>query len=75
MMKCLILTGVIVGGQAYGGAAVGELINLLAATVQHKMLADELETMQVGTQPALTASPIAYQVTNAAEDAVLKLRS
>lgn len=68
-------TGILISGQAYGGTAVGELTNLLAAAVQHKMRADELETMQVGTHPALTASPIAYQVTNAAEDAVLKLRS
>jgi NADPH-dependent 2,4-dienoyl-CoA reductase/sulfur reductase-like enzyme len=68
-------TAVIIGGQVYGGTAVGELTNLLATAVQNKMRAYELETMQIGTHPALTASPIAYQVNNAAEDALLKLRS
>jgi len=29
---------------------------------------------QIGTHPALTASPLVYQIVNAAEEAVTKLR-
>lgn len=66
-------TGMLIGGQVYGGPSVGEMINIIAIAIQHKMRADELETMQVGTHPLLTASPVAYQLTNAAENAVLNL--
>jgi hypothetical protein len=31
-----------------------------------------LATLKVGTQPALTASPVPYQLINAAEDAATK---
>jgi hypothetical protein len=37
------------------------------------MTAAQIATMQIGTHPALTASPIAYQLVNAAEAAVVKL--
>jgi len=35
--------------------------------------ADDMACTQVGTHPALTASPIVYQIVNAAEEAVKKL--
>ncbi len=60
-------TGLLIGGQAYGGSSVGELINFIGALIQHKMRADEIATFQMGTHPMLTASPIAYQIVNAAE--------
>jgi hypothetical protein len=37
------------------------------------MTADEIVLFQAGTHPALTASPIAYQLVNAAENALVKL--
>ena len=64
--------GVLIGGQAYGGATVGEVTNFIGALIQQKARVDEIPTFQVGTHPALTASPIAYQVVNAAEDALRK---
>jgi len=67
-------TGLLIGGQVYGGATVGEKINFIGALIQHKMRADEISTFQMGTHPMLTASPIAYQLVNAAEIAVTKLR-
>jgi len=60
-------TGLLIGGQAYGGSSVGELINFIGALIQHKMRADEIATFQMGTHPMLTASPIVYQIINAAE--------
>ena len=67
-------TGLLIGGQVYGGATVGEKINFIGALIQHKMRADEVCTFQMGTHPMLTASPMAYQLVNAAQFAVAKLR-
>jgi NADPH-dependent 2,4-dienoyl-CoA reductase/sulfur reductase-like enzyme len=65
-------TGLLIGGQAYGGSSFGELINFIGALIQHKMRADEIATFQMGTHPMLTSSPIAYQIINAAEIAATK---
>ncbi len=67
-------TGLLIGGQVYGGATVGEKMNFIGALIQHKMRADEVCTFQMGTHPMLTASPIAYQLVNAAQIAITKLR-
>ena len=37
--------------------------------------ADDIATFQTGTHPALTASPIAYQLVNAAEIAIAAMKS
>ena len=65
---------IILGGQICGGYSVGEAINIIGATIQLRMRTDDIATFQVGTHPALTASPIAYQITNAAEIALTKMR-
>jgi NADH oxidase (H2O2-forming) len=67
-------TGLLIGGQVYGGASVGEKINFIGALIQKKLRADEVCTFQMGTHPLLTASPISYQLVNAAQIAVMKLR-
>ncbi len=67
-------TGLLVGGQARGGESVGEMINIVAALVQKNMRADEIVLFRMGTHPALTTSPIAYQLVNAAEIACQTLR-
>jgi NADH oxidase (H2O2-forming) len=53
----------------------GELINAISAFISKKMTADDIALFQAGTHPALTASPIAYQLVNAAENASIKLRN
>lgn len=63
---------VLLGGQVQGDAAVGELVNLLSACVQKRMTAEDIAMFQAGTHPALTASPIAYAIVNAAEIAIRK---
>jgi len=65
--------GLLLGGGISGGRSVGELMNVVSACIQHKMTAYEVSLFQMGTHPALTASPIAYQLSNAAELAVAKL--
>jgi NADPH-dependent 2,4-dienoyl-CoA reductase/sulfur reductase-like enzyme len=64
----------LIGGQACGGDEVGEMANLIAAMIQAEMTADEIATFQMGTHPLLTASPVAYQLVNAAEVALEKMR-
>lgn len=63
-------TGVILGGQVMGDKAAGEVINAISACVQQRMTAEDIAMFQTGTHPALTASPIAYQLVNAAEEAI-----
>ena len=67
-------TSIILGGQLIGAKSGGELINLISGCIHKKMTANDIATFQMGTHPALTASPIAYQVSNAAEMAVKELR-
>jgi NADH oxidase (H2O2-forming) len=67
-------SGVLIGGQIRGGDSVGEMTNIVAACVQKKMTVEDIATFQMGTHPALTASPIAYHIVNAAEIADQRLR-
>ncbi|MFC1582410.1 FAD-dependent oxidoreductase [Planctomycetota bacterium] len=66
--------GELLGGHARGGESVGELINTISACIQKKMTADDIAMFQLGTHPAVTASPIAYQLVNAAELAIKAMR-
>jgi len=66
-------SGALIGGQVCCGDSIGEMANLIAALVQTRMHADQIAVFQMGTHPALTASPIAYQLVNAAELALLKM--
>jgi NADH oxidase (H2O2-forming) len=67
-------SGTLLGGELMGAKSGGELINLISGCIHERMSADDIATFQMGTHPALTASPIAYQISNAAEIAVKKLR-
>ncbi len=64
---------VLLGGQVRGSVSVGEMINTIAACVQKRMTAEDIVMFQMGTHPALTASPIAYPLVNAAEVAISKM--
>lgn len=66
-------TGLLLGGQVYGGESVGEKVNFIGALIQHEMRTDEICTFQMGTHPLLTASPISYQLIDAAQKATTKL--
>ena len=67
-------SGVLLGGQVRGDAAAGETVNAISACVQKRMTAEDIATFQLGTHPALTASPIAYALVNAAEMALCQMR-
>jgi NADH oxidase (H2O2-forming) len=63
-------TQVLLGGQVSGAMSGGELINAIAGCIHNRMTADDIATFQTGTHPGLTASPISYQLVNAAELAI-----
>jgi NADH oxidase (H2O2-forming) len=67
-------TGVILGGSISGGKSVGEMINVLSACIMHRMTANDIVQFQMGTHPALTSSPIAYPIVNAACKAIIPMR-
>jgi len=67
-------TGTIIGGAISGGKSTGEMINVISACILHRMKADDIVMFQMGTHPALTSSPIAYPIVNAACKAVLPLK-
>jgi len=64
----------LIGGEACGGITAGEIANVMAQAITGEMTWDDMATAQIGTHPALTASPLVYQIVNAAEEAVTKLR-
>ncbi len=75
-VRLLFETGsqILIGGQVTGAKSGGELINAISACIHQRMTADDIATFQTGTHPALTASPIAYQLVNAAETAIGEIR-
>lgn len=62
----------LVGAQVYGGDSVGEMINTLSVMILNKMTDMDIDNLQIGTHPLLTASPIAYPVLTATSNAILK---
>jgi NADPH-dependent 2,4-dienoyl-CoA reductase/sulfur reductase-like enzyme len=66
---------ILIGGQVTGAKSGGELINTISACIHQRMTADDIATFQTGTHPALTASPISYQLVNAAEMAIKNMKS
>jgi pyruvate/2-oxoglutarate dehydrogenase complex dihydrolipoamide dehydrogenase (E3) component len=67
-------TSKILGGQVMGPKSSGELINVISVCIRQEMTVEVIALFPMGTHPALTASPIAYQITNAAEMAIQTMR-
>ncbi|MBN2310692.1 MAG: FAD-dependent oxidoreductase [Candidatus Hydrogenedentes bacterium] len=66
-------SGVLVGGQVRGDSTAGEISNIISACIQKRMTAEDIAMFQMGTQPALTASPVAYPLVNLAEMAIAQM--
>ena len=62
----------LMGAQIMGGDSVGEMINILSVMILNKMTDIDINNLQIGTHPLLTASPIAYPIINATVDAIKK---
>jgi NADPH-dependent 2,4-dienoyl-CoA reductase/sulfur reductase-like enzyme len=67
-------TGVLLGGQVMGGESTGEISNIISACIISRMTANDISMFQVGTHPALTSSPVAYPLINAAEMAIGQMK-
>ncbi len=65
-------SGVIIGGEVFGGSEAGELTNVIGIIIQNRMSVNSLLSMQIGTHPCLTASPAAYPLVKAAEQIAMK---
>ncbi len=62
----------LLGGQIKGGDSVGEMANILAVMIQNEMTDMEIDTLQIGTHPLLTSSPVVYPIISATVDAISK---
>lgn len=62
----------LVGAEVHGGDSIGEMINMLSVMILNKMTDMDIDNLQIGTHPLLTASPVAYPVLTATTDAILK---
>jgi len=67
-------SGKMIGGEAYGGATAGEVSNIMASAISNGMTAEKVAASPMGTHPMLTASPLVYQIVNAASGAELKMK-
>ena len=67
-------SGKLLGGCACCTMTVGEVSNIMAAAIVNGMTADQVAMFPIGTHPWLTASPLAYQLTDAASDALHKTK-
>jgi len=66
-------SGKLLGGCACCIRSVGEVANLIAACIVNSMTIEQIAVFPMGTHPWLTASPLSYQLTEAASDAMHKV--
>jgi len=67
-------SGALLGGSACCTMTAGEVNNIMAAAIVNRMTMEQVALFPIGTHPFLTASPLAYQITDAASDALHKIR-
>ena len=58
--------GQIIGGQIIGGNEAGEMINIIGVLIEAQVSIYQVMSMQVATQPMLTAAPTNYPIVMAA---------
>ena len=68
-------SGKIIGGCACCTHIVGEVVNLIAAAIINGMTMEQIAMFPMGTHPWLTASPLAYQFTDAASNALHNVKT
>jgi NADH oxidase (H2O2-forming) len=65
-------SGQIIGGQVIGDKEAGEVINIIGLAIESELTAHKLVSLQVATQPLLTAAPTTYPIIKAAQQ-IIKL--
>lgn len=64
------IDGTVLGGEAWGGKSVGEIINIVSMAIQKSVTVYELLSFQIGTHPLLTSSPVTNPIIRAAEEII-----
>lgn len=62
----------IIGGQVIGGKEAGEVINIIGLAIEAELTLHHLISLQIATQPLLTAAPTTYPIVKAAQNALKK---
>ncbi len=65
--------GQIIGGQIVGGSETGEMINIIGLMIESAQSVYKVMSIQVATQPMLTAAPTNYPIVMAAIMAMKKM--
>jgi len=65
--------GQVIGAQIVGGTETGEMINILGLMIENGMSIYKIMSMQIATQPMLTAAPTNYPIVMAAIMAIKKI--
>jgi pyruvate/2-oxoglutarate dehydrogenase complex dihydrolipoamide dehydrogenase (E3) component len=64
-------SGQIIGGQVIGDKEAGEVINIIGLAIESELTAHKLVSLQVATQPLLTAAPTTYPIIKAAQQIII----
>jgi NADPH-dependent 2,4-dienoyl-CoA reductase/sulfur reductase-like enzyme len=67
-------SGKMMGGCACCAMTAGEVGNIMAAAIVNGMTMEQVALFPIGTHPWLTATPLGYQITDAASDALHKTK-
>jgi NADH oxidase (H2O2-forming) len=65
-------SGQIIGGQVVGAKEAGEIINIIGLAIEAELTVHNIISLQVATQPLLTAAPTTYPIIKAAQNALYK---
>jgi pyruvate/2-oxoglutarate dehydrogenase complex dihydrolipoamide dehydrogenase (E3) component len=63
-------SGQIIGGQVIGDKEAGEIINIIGLAIEAQLSVHNIISLQVATQPLLTAAPTTYPIVKAAQNAL-----
>lgn len=61
-------SGQIIGGQVVGDKEAGEIINIIGLAIEADLTIHNIISLQVATQPLLTAAPTTYPIVKAAQN-------
>lgn len=61
-------SGQIIGGQVVGNKEAGEIINIIGLAIESGLTVHNIISLQVATQPLLTAAPTTYPIIKAAQN-------
>jgi NADH oxidase (H2O2-forming) len=65
-------SGQIIGGQVIGSKEAGEIINIIGLAIEARLTVHNIISLQVATQPLLTAAPTTYPIVKAAQNCLKK---